>query len=395
MHTPSTELLRHANVWPAISQAIYDKYEVVYWCDLVVDMNDIDLVKMYNNFLPFKNYEFTSRQRIIIYHRDSDYYTDPEANGFTMWNLYKLCDKLNIPSEFFIMLAQSPGIEQESNKIAESFNIQPFKVVYCPYQWCPMPEYVTRLDININRIELPFACLNGVPRSHRLYTLAKLKDLGLFDNGMISLWKASPSTSTVNSINYLESKENNIPVNLGLRGTLHPTRINDSLILNQTQKELYNHWYSKIPPQVHPKISGSPNEGDSRYQPEFLQLALWNVVLETVGDYPYSYQSEKIMKAILTKRPFIFLGGPNSLKNLKQLGFKTFDRWIDESYDNPLRYADRCDLAIPELTRFCSMSPERLQQQCLEMQEVLEYNFNHYIEKFGKEHVDYLINHML
>jgi hypothetical protein len=65
---------------------------------------------------------------------------------------------------------------------------------------------------------------------------------------------------------------------------------------------------------------------------------LWNeyqieVAMET-DEYQTHWFTDKVAKCLATGKPFVMLGGKHSLKNLKTLGFKTFDQYIDESYDN-------------------------------------------------------------
>jgi len=389
---------RHGKIWPEIYRAIDKKYQVLLWCDLLANDLDVHLTDLYNTFLPFKNFEFGPQQRLIIHHRDTDYYTNLDAHGFTMWNLYKLLNYLNIPSEFVILVTAFSGIQEESTRLAKSFNISPMTTIYCPYQWCPEPNDVIDLDIQIDQIEFPFVCLNGMPRNHRLYALSRLKDLDMFDQGMISLWSTSDlNTRPKSKSNINPPLDNNVPIpkGLGLRGCNDATRINEFLILNDDQQQLYHHWCQQIPSLTHPKFSGLPNDDATRYQPKFLQYALWNIVNETVGEYPYAHMSEKTVKAILTKRPFIINGGRRSLRALKNLGFKTFDQWIDEEYDNYQYFADRCDRALIEIKRFCSMTPAQLQDQCQQMQAILEYNFTNYVENFGNTNVANFINHLL
>jgi hypothetical protein len=141
---------------------------------------------------------------------------------------------------------------------------------------------------------------------------------------------------------------------------------------------------------------GIPNDPLTRYQPKFLQQALWNLVTESVGDYPYGYLTEKTVKAILTKRPFIVLGGPCSLRTLKNLGFRTFDSWIDESYDRLDTFANRADAATKELYRFVEhMSTAELRACCQSMQSILDYNFDHYVNGFGKHNLALFIENKL
>jgi hypothetical protein len=89
------------------------------------------------------------------------------------------------------------------------------------------------------------------------------------------------------------------------------------------------------------------------------------------------------------------LGAKNTLTYIKNLGFKTFDTWIDESYDTLETFADRSESAVNQLDRWCNMHKLELQDVCEEMQETLEYNFNHYINGFGKHDLDLLLQNML
>ena len=73
----------------------------------------------------------------------------------------------------------------------------------------------------------------------------------------------------------------------------------------------------------------------------------YSVVTETNAENDFTFYTEKIVKPILAKRLFIVIAGHNYLKNLKSLGFKTFDCVIDESYDdiedNITRYKAACE----------------------------------------------------
>ena len=59
----------------------------------------------------------------------------------------------------------------------------------------------------------------------------------------------------------------------------------------------------------------------------------YTVVLETWADNRYSFFTEKIVKPMLACRLFVVISGQYYLRNLRNLGFRTFDGVIDESYD--------------------------------------------------------------
>jgi hypothetical protein len=59
-----------------------------------------------------------------------------------------------------------------------------------------------------------------------------------------------------------------------------------------------------------------------------------NIALETtVYNTEYPYLTEKTFKILANNRPFVILGDRGLLHKLKQKGFKTFDNYCDESYD--------------------------------------------------------------
>jgi hypothetical protein len=58
------------------------------------------------------------------------------------------------------------------------------------------------------------------------------------------------------------------------------------------------------------------------------------VINETRYAQPFGNFSEKTLNAIWAKLPFILVSPPYTLKYLKTFGFKTFDKWWDESYDS-------------------------------------------------------------
>jgi len=66
---------------------------------------------------------------------------------------------------------------------------------------------------------------------------------------------------------------------------------------------------------------------------DFYQNAYFNFVVETHFDNNTCFLTEKTFKPILNLQPFIIIGNPGSLALLKDLGYKTFQDVIKESYD--------------------------------------------------------------
>lgn len=100
-----------------------------------------------------------------------------------------------------------------------------------------------------------------------------------------------------------------------------------------------------------------------------------NVVTETKYDtYTHNF-SEKTLKPILVKRPFIVVSTPGTLYLLRQLGFKTFNRWWDESYDNIENHVERLEAIDKIIQYILSKSVDELKLILDDMQQVLSHNF--------------------
>lgn len=75
----------------------------------------------------------------------------------------------------------------------------------------------------------------------------------------------------------------------------------------------------------------------------------YTVIAETNLENHYTFFTEKTCKPILAERLFIMLGGQYYLRNLRELGFKTFDGIIDESYDLEPDNNQRWAMAIEQM----------------------------------------------
>lgn len=112
------------------------------------------------------------------------------------------------------------------------------------------------------------------------------------------------------------------------------------------------------------------------------QSCFLHLVTETVFDYPHNSFSEKTWKPIVNLRPFIIVGVPGSLANLHSLGFMTFSKWWDESYDTIQDPLQRM-LNIVELTKdICKKSIGDLQEIYVDMKPILKFNYDHYYGDF-------------
>ena len=101
------------------------------------------------------------------------------------------------------------------------------------------------------------------------------------------------------------------------------------------------------------------------------------IITESTYQKPFPNLSEKTINSIVTNRPFILVSTPNSLRYLKELGFKTFDRWWDESYDQEQDHEKRILKIFDVIDYIDSLPIEDLQVIYDQMKDVLEFNAMH------------------
>ena len=92
-----------------------------------------------------------------------------------------------------------------------------------------------------------------------------------------------------------------------------------------------------------------------------------NVILETHLDTDQSlgaFLTEKTFKPIKNSQPFVIIGAPGSVAQLKKLGYRTFDHVIDHSYDSVVNNTQRWDTACKEVERLATTDLHNLYQQC-------------------------------
>ena len=103
----------------------------------------------------------------------------------------------------------------------------------------------------------------------------------------------------------------------------------------------------------------------------------FSLVTETVFDCPYSFRTEKIWKPIAMGHPFIVASNPGYLRDLKQLGFRTFEHLINESYDSIDNDQDRIDRIVDLVDTLCQQD---LPAFLAAAEDVCKYNQQHLVE---------------
>lgn len=165
------------------------------------------------------------------------------------------------------------------------------------------------------------------------------------------------------------------------------TRINENLFIKDPSIPLlpvdfkYKNFVDNIPT----KLPAS----------DFYVQSFLHVVTETVYHYPSTLISEKTWKPISSKRPFVIVGPTKSLKNLQNLGFKTFGDFWDESYDTIADPVLRMTEIVKIIEKICNKTINELQNICISMADILQYNSDLFLNEFKEKQIEKLKNEIV
>lgn len=192
----------------------------------------------------------------------------------------------------------------------------------------------------------------------RLY-LASYIDEIFANNSLITFWQ-----------NHFDTAQ---PANLFIDQILLHTQKNRNTLQMITNfcKKLPLH-LSEIDRQSNKNI-GTINYYDSYQLIDHYHKIFLEMVCETMHHKNTFYLTEKISRSLITKTPFLVYGPVNYLKNLKKLGFKTFDQFWNEDYDNYHEFyrIKKIQIVLQEIRK---KNKEDIKKLYIEMLPILEHN---------------------
>jgi len=100
--------------------------------------------------------------------------------------------------------------------------------------------------------------------------------------------------------------------------------------------------------------------------------------------------SEKTIKPMLFKKPMIIMGAKNYLAYLRQMGFRTFADFWDESYDG-YEGKDRYFKILKLIDTLATKSFQELEYMYLSMQFTLDHNYQLLMKQSYKIHVNEIL----
>jgi len=173
-------------------------------------------------------------------------------------------------------------------------------------------------NIDHTKIEKTFLCLNRVHRWHRI--------------NLFLLWNVN---YLMKDTYYTLNNKTNFPAGSDYdddiwRSTLDP-RIIDKFKLTE---EDIDKIHSTLPLKIDEFVEASEMAGLYSAVDPYYQTSLISVVTETNFENNDIFNTEKIFKPMVHRHPFILVGPYKTLEYLKDMGYKTFSDFWDESYDD-------------------------------------------------------------
>lgn len=265
-------------------------------------------------------------------------------HAFWLWDYFHdECERYKIPPQAVVYLTGNLIAPEVYDKWANDKGIKDrIKVVGYPHfehdtygtavqlriEGDPLPTLEDQLkykEENYDKIK-SYACLNKRVRSHRVWFYNKLFESGLLDKGLVSM-----------------NKFDN-----------HGYKLEGKLI----DEELRQQSNAILPLELYNEPNNVKDDGFyiSRFNNQVCLDSWISVVSEPHFEDSSDtlFISEKAFKPILCAHPFIILGNKHSLAKMREMGFKTFDGLIDESYDNMSTH-DRFDGIINTLKQIHSI----------------------------------------
>lgn len=123
-----------------------------------------------------------------------------------------------------------------------------------------------------------------------------------------------------------------------------------------------------------PHSKDIPNIDHSIIPTDYYNESFCAVVTETRFAQPFAALTEKTMQAIIHARPFIMVAPPFTLKYAKDMGWKSFDKWFDESYDNETNHQKRLEKILDLLLHINSLPINDLRSMYNDMTPTLLHN---------------------
>jgi hypothetical protein len=333
-------------------------YPITLYCtDLFEKYETIEL----DNIL-IKSVKNKKAKIVFLYTTEGDWGT----KQFHFDWIDKLVDKYKLDNDDVLVI--NVNLKANDNYNGNKFTIIPYNF-FTNMDFLPIDKldkyslkqfenkYIKYIDNNkINKKKNHFVCFNGIPRLNRLLIFGTIKSNAKLNNTTIlSLRNAQTNNSNAFYEEVLKTSTKENIINFFKN---YDSNINYSYDTNDWNK-IYN-WGNVLNEDAH-------------------MNSFLNIVTETMWNKESIFLTEKTYKPMYMCQPFIIFGNPHSLKKLKEYGFKTFDKWWDESYDDELDLNIRLEKITNILEEIANWDFDKCFEITNQMEEVLIHNYKRMI----------------
>ena len=299
--------------------------------------------------------------KIILWSSNEGY--DPFQNKI-FDKIYEDLNKYNIPYTQFIFISGNLIIDtlhftwmKMNGRDSSGIKCIPFNNEIFDFYNKMQPD--VKYDKDSSERDKYFLLLNRMPRIHRMALMSMLHSKMLLENTLTSF----PS-------------EKLSPANFCKK--IHLSQYFSRMMnFNKQEKSNYLKAWKDLEDNHFPMIVDVEEWDTNHYGTSVDWLynrTFFSVVVESIYDDLSVFLDEKIWKPIYNYHPFVLVGCPNSLKKLREMGFRTFHPFIDESYDTEFNHGKRMEMVCSEVGKLCEKSFDELKLWFKDITPILEHN---------------------
>lgn len=282
-------------------------------------------------------------------------------------------DKLELPEENIMLVTESADILSTVKEVVDTKNKKEIKIL-----WARIFERQLRDDatdatyclptLTIKEYDKKFLNFNRRWRLHRPLLVGLLAAKGLLDKGFVSLGKSDDSHNW-NSIWSLLMHYNGFPYNQSYPEILEILEKNKEKIVNLPDMYLDTD-------DLITNRALITSDTDKYYSETYFSVVSETNFYTSIKDFePGRFFSEKTFKPIFYKHPFILVGPTRSLDLLRELKYKTFSPYINETYDIEPNDFKRMLMIVDEIERLSNLKGKELEEFINNVKPICEYNF--------------------
>jgi len=346
-----------------LTEARYESGSI-YWHD----QHDVSIRSIeFNFFLDDSHWEHIRNDpttKILLFYGD-EYFNIDDVNKFANVILTK---NIN-PTQIYLVTVDENWAQWAEQMFVErgivGVNIQGYNVL--------LKKTKTNIQDTGLSYRYKFSALSRNYNEWRLRFFLEMVNRGIISNFKYTFNNIHPYASPIKIIDKQEIK--NKSINFGLFNDNISEWI-DKMPYTLEEDEVENKWTD------HSYFAIKQSDIHVLIESHFDPFAYQHPRPSMSPDYfSPAFPTEKTYKVMSCKTPFIAYTTPYFLKELKQLGYKTFSPWIDERYDNIVDDVVRSSTIAQEIERINNLDTSSYDDLINHCRDIAEENYAILVEK--------------